>query len=205
MNSITIRSVQIDWEKPNPDFDVTFKWECAGNSDLYLVFKWLKHTQLVRKVFTVSVDDLAPLSTTGIWRPHSDRAIAECLSGLDLEVWDWRRFDIPCSTIKRAAGNTVKTLYLYSSGLGAVLESWSSLHGLPQFKELQEVYLTTYQGLESESDATASAESFEITLKKNFLEVNGRELGTVKSFVVSAKKSRGGTAGNNSDVVEQEA
>lgn len=105
-----------------------------------MIFHWLKQPKKdqvqgttkkdrpgTKKVFEVMVDEL---STTSGTLPHSDKAIVECLRGLDVETWDWRRMDIPFDVIRDAAGNSVKTLYLYCSGLKAVLQSWSDTKGL---------------------------------------------------------------------------
>jgi hypothetical protein len=109
-------------------------WQCPGNTDLFMVFHWLKSTIGVKKVFEVVVDELA--KSPG----HSDRAIVECLKNLDVETWNWRRMDIPVDVIIDAAGDHVKSLYLYCSGLRAVLQSWSDTKGLVNLKHVSKVH-----------------------------------------------------------------
>ncbi len=140
----------------------TDKWRSnAGSVDLYMVFKWLKDDVKVKKILEVVVEDFAD----GESKPHSDKAIVECLKDLQVETWDWRRMDIPSQVIVEAAGEHVKTLYLYCSGLRAVLQSWSDRGGLANLKkvnylpfrpnlpvrkaltkmQLQKVYVEVYQ------------------------------------------------------------
>lgn len=91
------------------------------------VFDWLyKHG--VRKIIRIAVEDDEDT-------PHSDELIEKTLQRFDVEVWDWKKFDLCSETILEAAPN-VKDLSLYSSGNKAVLRSWSSEDGL---KELQSV------------------------------------------------------------------
>jgi len=111
-----------------------------------MVFRWLKNKDLpaVSSVIEVVVDDGAGPSRNMVqhdpsWKlrpPHSDQAIIDCLSGLQIETWDWQRMDIPIHVIKESAGATVKTLNLYCSGLRAVLDSWSGIGGLVKLPEV---------------------------------------------------------------------
>ncbi|CAK7214009.1 hypothetical protein SBRCBS47491_001994 [Sporothrix bragantina] len=196
---VSIENVQIEWDETSKPYLDTQEWGCAGNSDLYLVFNWLKQTQGVRKVFQVSVNDFDDQCTDNVWRRHSDKAIVECLKGLNVETWDWQRADIPCSAISEAAGESVKTLYLYSSGLDAVLESWASPGGLPRLKNLERIYLYASQGLESREHAFKSATEFKATIQKNFEAVNGRQLTTVEFTMLQTQDQRAYEDGNNTN------
>ncbi|KAL1913842.1 hypothetical protein Sste5344_000109 [Sporothrix stenoceras] len=138
----------------------------------------------------VSVNDFDDQTPGSLWRRHSDKAIVECLKGLDVETWDWQRPDIPCSAIQEAAGDSVKTLYLYSSGLDAVLESWASPSGLPRLKKLERIYLCAGQGLESREHAKKSATNFKATIEKNYSEVNGRSLEAVEFAMLQTPEQR---------------
>lgn len=125
------------WDDDNETWDVSARntarsWNCIGNTDLFMVFHWLKDIVGVKKVFVVVVDDLPRLESAA----HSDMAIVECLKGLDVETWNWRRMDIPANVIIDAAGDHVKSLYLYCSGLRAVLQSWSDTKGLVNLKRV---------------------------------------------------------------------
>lgn len=128
---------QIQWDDKNKEaLKIANSWRCPGNTDLFMVFHWLKDRRDgrpgVKKVFEVMVEDLS-YSEKG---PHSDRAIVECLKELKVETWDWRRMDIPTEVIAEAAGEHVKTLFLYCSGLKAVLQSWSDTKGLVNLKSV---------------------------------------------------------------------
>ena len=121
---------------------IASKWDCAGNVDLFMLFHWLKTEVMVKKVLEVVIDDGARKEVTVDGRPtaekksHSDRAIVECLKGLDVETLDWQRVDIPAEVIVRAAGKSVKSLYLYCSGLQAVLQSWADTQGLSRLENV---------------------------------------------------------------------
>lgn len=93
------------------------------------IFGWLK-TKKVEKIFKVIVDDLGD-------RTHSDEVIVEALKPFDVEVWDWRKFDMCSDTIQRAAPN-VRHVFLHASGNNAVLRSWSCERGLAQLKNVSE-------------------------------------------------------------------
>lgn len=105
-----------------------------------MIFHWLKEPSQVgvKKVLEVVVDDFED----GERKPHSDKVIVESLKGLQVETWDWRRMDISSDVIFDAAGEHVNTLYLYCSGLRAVLKSWSDRSGLAKLKK---VWLTANQ------------------------------------------------------------
>lgn len=128
-------TVKIDWDltslQTTEARDAAEKWDCAGNTDLYMVFHWLKNSANVQKVLQVTVEDSGKGKD---WRPHSDKAIVECLKDLDIETWAWKRDDIPSDVIVDSCGNHVKTLYLWCSGLKAVLQSWSEERGLARLK-----------------------------------------------------------------------
>jgi hypothetical protein len=190
LKSVSIENVQIEWDQTSKPYLDTQDWGCAGNSDLYLVFNWLKQTMCVRKVFQVSVNDFDDQSSGSLWRRHSDKAIVECLKGLGVETWDWQRPDIPCSAIQEAAGDSVKTLYLYSSGLDAVLESWASPGGLPRLKKLERIYLCAGQGLESRDHAKMSATDFKAAIEKNYSQMNGRSLEAVEFAMLQTPEQR---------------
>ncbi|KAI1207925.1 uncharacterized protein F4807DRAFT_433754 [Annulohypoxylon truncatum] len=100
------------------------------------VFDWLHRKQGVEKIFNVIVDDLGD-------RSHSDEAIVKALKPFDVEVWDWRKFDMCSSTIQKAAPK-VRRIFLHASGNNAVLRSWSCNRGLVQLKKLEEITITMY-------------------------------------------------------------
>jgi len=146
-------SVSVDWDdKTIETRDELKNWNCAGNTELCMVFRWLKNRDhpSVSSVIEVVVDDGAGPSrnlvqydpSRKLRPPHSDKAIIDCLSGLQIEIWDWQRMDIPIHVIKNAAGDTVKTLNLYCSGLRAVLDSWSGIGGLETLSEASVDFLT---------------------------------------------------------------
>lgn len=138
---------RIEWDEKRKDdkelLNIVNSWRCPGNKDLYMVFHWLKEPKRdpqgakkdrpgTKKVFEVMVEELPSSGNL----PHSDKAITECLRDLDVETWDWKRMDIPVDVIEEAAGNSVKALNLYCSGLKAVLRGWSDTKGLVNLKNV---------------------------------------------------------------------
>ncbi|KAK4107020.1 subtilisin-like protein [Canariomyces notabilis] len=139
-----------------------------------MIFNWLtaSNTTKVRKIIEVVVDDFEDAA-----RPsHCDDAIVKCLKPFNIEAWDWRRMDIDSDVISRAAGDHVRVVNLYCSGLNAVLRSWSDREGLPSLKALEEVYLETHQGRESLETMERYVSKFEERLKENYKLCHGREL-----------------------------
>ncbi|KAI1458770.1 subtilisin-like protein [Annulohypoxylon moriforme] len=171
-------SVSIQWDDMSFEArKIATEWGCAGNIDLFMVFYWLKKEIKVKKVLEVVVDDGAGSEVAtddliaGGKKPHSDRAIIECLDGLGVETLNWRRMDIPADVIVKAAGNHVKTLYLYCSGLNAVLQSWADSQGLSRLEKLENVYLEIDQGLESIEWIRDYVKTFRTNLQKRFKEL----------------------------------
>ncbi|KAL7964342.1 hypothetical protein HDV63DRAFT_274884 [Trichoderma sp. SZMC 28014] len=115
------------------------------NGPYKLIFDWLREGQ-VRKIFTLEVDDNGA-------NPHTNAAIRYCLRGsnlnninsdfIDVQVWNWKKFDISADTVVAAAPNA-QEVYLYSHGNTAVLVGWacgSSFGSLTKLRKLQvEVY-----------------------------------------------------------------
>lgn len=135
-------SVSIHWDDASAATRKTAtSWKCADNFDFFMVFQWLKKEIQVKKILEVVVDDGASrgMGTDDLTvcrkMPHSDRAIIECLKDLDVETIDWQRADIPADVIVSAAPN-VKTLYLYCSGLRAVLQGWANRNGLAKLRKV---------------------------------------------------------------------
>lgn len=108
------------------------RWECIGNTDLFMIFQWLREEISVKEILEVVVDDMGGEDK----RPHSDQAIIECLGTFKIETWAWRRMDIPSDVIIKGSGGLVKKLYLCCSGLRAVLQSWCGKDGLARLQHV---------------------------------------------------------------------
>jgi len=94
---------------------------CKGYKNYGSVFDWLRKKG-VRKIINLIVEDNERL-------PHSDAAIIAALEGIEVETWDWKQDDLCSDTIVSAARDA-QTVFLYSSGKKAVLQSWCSNKGL---------------------------------------------------------------------------
>jgi hypothetical protein len=115
------------------------KPDAKGRDDLKLIFNWLKDDKQkkVKTCLKVIVDDLKEPA-------HHDEAIEECLDGVGVEIWDWRKMDISPEVIKKVAPD-VREVHLYWSGNHTVLRGWSELDGLRQLKKLETIHLHPYQ------------------------------------------------------------
>lgn len=109
------------------------------------IFKWLNKCH-VKKVLKVTVIDNQEPS-------HSDEAIEECVSGLDVRTWNWYKTDL-CSEILQCVPN-VRDVTLYSSGSNAVLLGWSSSAGLAQLKQVSAPSASPCNQDSNKSDHTA--------------------------------------------------
>ena len=98
-----------------------------GLTDLTVVFKWLKKNGVKRIIKVIVVDD-GEIA-------HSDQAIEDCLEGIEIDVWDWKKPDICSETIHKAAKN-VREVHLYCTGSNTVLRSWSSEQGLAKLPQV---------------------------------------------------------------------
>ena len=90
--------------------------------DYVKVFNWLRKKGGVRKVLEANIEDDET-------EPHCDEAIEIALQGLDIEILNWKKFDL-CSDVLWNAARDVKELFLYSSANNDVLRSWSAKDGL---------------------------------------------------------------------------
>lgn len=99
---------------------------------MVFLFNFLR-SKGVKRVIRVIVDDKEQPA-------HSDEAIERALGGLDVEIWDWRKYDLCTLTIVTAAPHT-REVDLYWSGNNAVLRGWSEPGGLAQLQDLEKVYL----------------------------------------------------------------
>jgi len=92
-----------------------------------MVFSWLRRMG-VRRILRVTVDDDQD-------PPHSDTIIEDALKSFDIEIWDWKRFDLCIDTILNASPG-VREVSLYSTGNLAVLRDWSSEDGLGKLRDV---------------------------------------------------------------------
>lgn len=131
-----IPHISIKWDNQD-NHSITAKkkvdeWKCVGRTDLFMIFNWLKENVGVRKVVEVVVEDFEAKDR----RPHSDQIIEACLRDLKIEIWNWKRMDISSELIYKVASEHVKVVYLYCSGINAVLRSWSDRNGLARLKHV---------------------------------------------------------------------
>lgn len=119
---------EIDTASDNPTMNHERKKEEERNPHV-AIFQWLQDKK-VKKIFRVSVEDRERGQV-----PHTDEAIHTVLEPFNIEIWDWRKYDISSETILKGAKNT-RELYLYWSGNIAVMQSWACKRGLAQLKKV---------------------------------------------------------------------
>lgn len=95
------------------------------------IFEWLKADCGVRKIFTVDVKDDGP-------EPHTNAAIRRCLRGLNVDVLNWKKFDL-CSDTVFVAAPTAREVHLYSRGNTAVLQAWACESGLARLTQASKI------------------------------------------------------------------
>ena len=107
-----------------------------GRDDMIVLFQFLRRKKVERivRVIVADKDEIA----------HSDEAVENALGGLEVEIWDWQKFDICTETIATAAPD-VEEIHLYWSGNNAVLWSWSEEEVLKRMKKLQRMHVHTTQ------------------------------------------------------------
>ncbi|KAI0549771.1 hypothetical protein F4679DRAFT_595566 [Xylaria curta] len=103
-----------------------------GRTDLTFFFQWLREKN-VDHILKVVVDDWPE-------RPHSDKAIEDCLKQFEVERLEWRKLDI-CSETLLNSCRAVSHLNLWWSGNRAILRSWSEPEGLAKLEKLETITL----------------------------------------------------------------
>ncbi|KAL7952202.1 hypothetical protein V8C34DRAFT_299870 [Trichoderma compactum] len=117
------------------------RWNSRGKGTSHYceVFQWLTKQGVLSIHNVIVFDDIQP--------SHSDVSIQCCLERFDVQVWNWKRFDISADVILKSAPNVIEVT-LYSSGNNAVLQGWASDTGLKTLKKLEKVQLYIQEGLE---------------------------------------------------------
>jgi hypothetical protein len=106
--------------------EATTRWE-QNQTHLKDVFKWLKETKEVKSIIKLVVKDNPRLYC-------SDATVEECLRGLEVRYLHWNRPDLCAETLKHVPD--LVEVSLYSSGINAVLWSWSDEQGLGNLKKV---------------------------------------------------------------------
>ncbi|XXH01492.1 hypothetical protein Hte_007852 [Hypoxylon texense] len=166
---VFIPQVTVEWDRNRQTEDIRPADinDCVGRVDYFLIFWWLKHEARVSRVLRVVVEDMNLPNSMDFKTSHSDQAIVRCLEGLQVQVWNWKKWDISSDVIRQASPS-VKEVYLYCSGTNAVLRSWSDSQGLVLLKNLETIHLKVDQGLESLDTMRRYVGDFESALSKRF-------------------------------------
>ncbi|KAI1827697.1 hypothetical protein F4861DRAFT_492215 [Xylaria intraflava] len=122
------------------------------------VFKWLTEVKGVKRILKLVVEDNAE------W-PCSETTIRDCLRRLeDIRYLNWKRPNISVETLLVAPN--IVGLWLYSTGINAVLAGWADKEGLQQLKKLRMVKLDAKMGHETEEANETNVKNFEAKLSK---------------------------------------
>ena len=104
---------------------------------LKTLFKWLTGTKGVKRIVMLVVEDNDSF-------PCSEATIRDCLEMLDeVRYLNWRRPDISVQTLREA--KNVIELWLYSTGLNAVLSGWADKGGLQTLDKVTSTINHTYR------------------------------------------------------------
>ncbi|UKZ61193.1 uncharacterized protein TrAtP1_002463 [Trichoderma atroviride] len=143
-----------DTTSNNPTIDHEKKKEEERNPHV-AIFQWLGEKK-VKKIFRVSVEDREQGKV-----PHTDEAIYTMLKPFDIEIWDWRKYDISSETILKGAVNT-RELYLYWSGNIAVMQSWACKRGLAQLEKIESITIVLAEkSMETETVCQEAFQDFQ--------------------------------------------
>lgn len=119
---------------PNPDLgdeipgdvEQQVKWRDNATEALEHLFQWLTKVKKVRRILKLIVEDNDLF-------PCGEASIRNCLGALDdIRYLDWKRPNISIETLKKA--KQVVELWLYSTGINAVLSGWADEGGLQTLK-----------------------------------------------------------------------
>ncbi|KAK4151163.1 hypothetical protein C8A00DRAFT_17410 [Chaetomidium leptoderma] len=110
-----------------PDLDQFRNHECAAEvshlfgNEVKHILQWLRLVKGVKEITKVRVLDSRH-------QPHSQEAIEQAISGLEIGELDWKRLDLSTRVVRNAAG--VHTLHLYGSGSWTPIDHWVGKSGL---------------------------------------------------------------------------
>jgi hypothetical protein len=135
---VDIPKIKVKWTNDSPEAAMPKPHERVGNYDYCLIFYCLKNEMRVDRVIELKVDDFAGKDH----KAHSDAAIEKCLTGLKIDIWNWKRLDISSEVIRRSVGSTVKKVFLYCSGNNAILRSWADCSGLINLEKVGTAWST---------------------------------------------------------------
>ncbi|KAI1424164.1 hypothetical protein F5Y12DRAFT_464007 [Xylaria sp. FL1777] len=148
------------------------KWSEDSSKGLKKVFKWLTGSKGVKRILKLVVEDNAE------W-PCSEEIIKSCLESLnDVRYLNWKRPNISAETLHKAPN--VVELWLYSTGINAVLSSWADEEGLRKLKKLRVVRLDARMGYETESANERNVDKFKKKLLKGYENLEGTEQPSVE-------------------------
>ncbi|KAI0140419.1 hypothetical protein GGR57DRAFT_509459 [Xylariaceae sp. FL1272] len=128
---------------PSGTADGRENWTKTLSDALKSLFRWLTKTKGVKRIVMLVVEDNDLF-------PCSEAAMRDCLRKLDeVRYLDWRRPDVSVPTLREA--KNVTELWLYSTGLNAVLSGWSDKGGLQTLDKVVQPTMPTAVGENSQS------------------------------------------------------
>ncbi|GLB00822.1 hypothetical protein AtubIFM57143_010187 [Aspergillus tubingensis] len=156
--------------------------EDQGPNDLVFFFNWL-YRKNVRHILKVVVHDTEDA-------PHSEKAIADCLSRFEIETLSWRKVDLSSQTLFNACRG-LKEVYLRWSGTPSILKAWTEQDGLLRLEKLECVHLVwnKEEGPEAFHKVNSAVEYLQSRLNQAVEEINAaRRTITKNSSIVEPRK-----------------
>ncbi|KAI1102252.1 hypothetical protein F4804DRAFT_343395 [Jackrogersella minutella] len=128
-----------DHRSPKPDG--------YGRTDMKLLFRWLRDEKKVKTILKIIVGDLQEPA-------HSDDAIESCLTGMGIEIWDWKEVDLSPEVLQKG---------------------WSDSEGLRKLRKLREIH-HIQQGLETRAWTQLNVTAFRARFETELIKVQDTKL-----------------------------
>ncbi|CAD6442393.1 bb52b886-4da0-4df4-8be6-03664f8edd25 [Sclerotinia trifoliorum] len=163
-----------------------------GRKDIIEFFNWLKNEKEITHIVMVTVDDLKD-------PPHSDEALEKSLEGLDIEILDWRKWDLDPKTIQDACKKSnLREVHLYWKGNNAILRAWSEPDGLVKMEHLETIYVYASKGLlESQEKVERDYNEF----RRRMHVIQGSRTIKVKDLIYNATNSNATSEGHGMHLI----
>ncbi|TEY34247.1 hypothetical protein BOTCAL_0641g00020 [Botryotinia calthae] len=134
----------------------------TGRADALKFFEWLK-SKKVTNIIKVVVEDMQ----SGL-PVHSDEAIEKALKSFEIEILDWRKYDLDPRTIREGCGKSkLREIHLHWSGNNAILRSWSEEDGLVKLEHLRHIFVHAAKNMvDSQERMQNNWEQFKIRIQE---------------------------------------
>ncbi|KAJ3566630.1 hypothetical protein NPX13_g7064 [Xylaria arbuscula] len=132
-------------------------WREKCEDALKSIFEWLSKTKGVNRILKLVIEDNETF-------PCSEETLRECLKTIpDIKYLDLKRPNVSVRTLIKA--KDVVEIWLYSTGISAVLAGWGDQNGLQRLEKLRMIHLSAKAGSEPADANRRNVEFFIRQLK----------------------------------------